>query len=155
MSVPWAAVLEANFRSLAIAVDEGEAGFREGTIRAGLREAAVRRWLTEETIATYFRLAGQSNSDQRTRLTERYRFWASRLDAIDGAWLLTAAREGDESIGQMAHGRWVGPINLSCCFASGTLTILEAASETSDRIWRAGKPPQLKSERSRETRSLR
>ena len=103
----------------------------------------MRRWLTEQTVATYFGLARQTKSANRMRLAEREEFWLSRLDAIDDAWLLsglgTAAALGAD---QPAHGSLSGcrPDQVGLLLSVAGMTVLELSHETSESIWFAGNP---------------
>lgn len=103
--------------------------------------AVMHRWLIEETVATFFRLAGRSKSVERNKRTERQRFWLSRLDEIDSAWLLTGAHAAAEVAGEMAHGRLGGrPDHVALLLRIGNFTVLEMAHEASERVWLAGNP---------------
>lgn len=107
--------------------------------------ALMHRWLNEETVAAYFRLARRAKSAERARLAERQAFWMSRLATVDGAWLLTAAHD-TASADQIARGRLGGrPDQVALLLRVGNLTVLEIVHESSERIWRAGNPlaPQL------------
>jgi hypothetical protein len=106
--------------------------------------AVMHRWLTEESVAAYFALAHRSKSVERTRLLERQEFWMSRLDTIDGAWLLAARQPSTAD--QIAHGRLGGRSDqVGLLLRIGNLTVLEIAHESSERIWFKGNPlaPQL------------
>lgn len=111
-----------------------------------LRAPAVtilRRWLTEATVATYFRVAEKATAIDRTQLAERRQFWRAHLAQIDDAWLLT----GPRSIAALGAdgprcGRLGGcrPDQSALLIRIGDLTILESTHETSERIWLAGNP---------------
>lgn len=102
--------------------------------------STMHRWLNEETVAAYFRLARRAKSAERARLAERQVFWMSRLDTIDGAWLLTAAQQA-ASADQIARGRLGGrPDQVALLLRVGNLTVLEIAHESNERVWRADNP---------------
>jgi EH signature protein len=114
--------------------------------RTALREPAaaiLRRWLTEETVATYFRLAEKATSIDRAHLAKRRQFWLSRLSQIDDAWLLAGAQSsailGTEGPG---CGRLGGcrPDQSALLIRIGDLTILESSHEKSEAIWLSGNP---------------
>lgn len=102
--------------------------------------AVMHRWLIEETAAAYFRLASRSRLVERKRLAERQRFWLSRLNEIDGAWLLTGAHAATGvDAGELAYGRLGGrPDQVALLLRVGNFTVLEMAHDASERIWRAG-----------------
>jgi hypothetical protein len=107
-------------------------------------ENVMRRWLMEKTIASYFRLAAQSKTADRARLIERQEFWLSRIDQIDGAWLL-AGPQSVAALGagpQLAHGRLGGfkPDHAALLLRVGELTVLESSHESSEAIWLQGNP---------------
>jgi EH_Signature domain len=111
-----------------------------------LREPAaviLRRWLTEETVASYFRLAEKATSINRTELAERRHFWLSHLSHIDDAWLLAGPR-GIANLGaeQPGCGRLGGcrPDQSALLIRIGNLTILELSHEKSEIIWLPGNP---------------
>ncbi len=103
--------------------------------------AMMCRWLTEETIASYFRLAGQAKSADRERLAERKEFWTSCLGQIDEAWLLGGLRVS-AGLGpdQPAHGSLGGcrPDQSALLLRIGGMTILESSHEASERVWLPG-----------------
>jgi hypothetical protein len=111
-----------------------------------LREPAgaiMRRWLTEETVATYFRLAAKPTSIDKAQLSERSQFWMSRLSQIDEAWLLAGARSiADLGTAQLGCGRLGGcrPDQSALLIRIGGLTILESSHEKSETIWFSGNP---------------
>ena len=106
-------------------------------------EAIMRRWLTERSVAIYFRFAGTANSAQRKSLAERQEFWASRLEQIDDAWLLSGSRS-IATLGpdQPAHGSLIGcrPDQSALLLRIGGMTILESSHEPSESVWLAGNP---------------
>jgi hypothetical protein len=103
--------------------------------------AIMCRWLTEETVADYFRLAGQAKSANRERLSARKEFWMSRLGQIDDAWLL-AGRQSIAALGpdQPAHGVLAGyrPDQTALLLRVSGMTVLESSHEASESIWLAG-----------------
>lgn len=102
--------------------------------------AIMHRWLIEETLATYFRLGGRLKSSERKSLAERQRFWMSRLNEIDGAWLLTGAHAAaGVGAGQVAYGRLGGRSDqVALLIRIGKFTVLEMAHEANERVWLAG-----------------
>jgi hypothetical protein len=100
----------------------------------------MRRWLTEETIGHYFRLAGDAKTADRERLAERERFWTGRLARIDDAWLLAGPQARVVFGGRLAHGRLGGcrPDQAALLLRIGGLTILEASHAAAETVWFAG-----------------
>lgn len=105
--------------------------------------AIMRRWLTERTVATYFRLVGQTKSADRDHLAEREDFWTSCLAQIEGAWLLVG-RHSLSALGpdQPAHGSLIGcrPDQSALLLRVGGMTVLESSHETSERVWLPDNP---------------
>jgi hypothetical protein len=105
--------------------------------------AVMRRWLTEETVASYFRLAGRTKSADRENLAERKEFWLSGLEQIDDAWLLGGPRSvailGPD---QPAQGSLTGcpPDRSALLLRIGGMTVLESSHEASESVWLAGNP---------------
>ena len=103
----------------------------------------MRRWLTAESLAAYFRVARQARAADAKRLRERERFWSANFDRVDGAWLLVApgSRPG-AGMERLARGRLGGclPDQAALLLKLGGLTILEAGAEESEIVWRAGNP---------------
>lgn len=103
----------------------------------------IRRWLTERTVATYFGLAARKKSVDRAQLGERQRFWMSRLDRIDDAWILAGSQDvaalGAEA---PAHGRLGGcrPDQSALLIRVADVTVLEATHEASETVWFPGNP---------------
>ncbi len=106
-------------------------------------EAIMRRWLTEQTVAIYFRLAGQTKSANREQLAEREEFWLSRIEQIDDAWLLGGLR-GAALLGpeRPARGSLSGcrPDQSGLLLSVGGMTILELSHEASESVWLSGNP---------------
>lgn len=103
--------------------------------------AIAHRWLTEQTVASYFRLARQTKSADRERLAEREYFWLNRLDQIDDAWLLGSPR-GVAALGpdQPAHGGLAGcrPDRSALLLRIGGMTVLESSHAASESVWLPG-----------------
>ncbi len=103
--------------------------------------AIMRRWLTEQTVAAYFRLAGQAKSADRERLSARREFWMSRLGQIDDAWLV-GGRQSIAALGpdQPAHGILTGyrPDQAALLLRISGMTVLELSHEASESIWLPG-----------------
>jgi len=105
--------------------------------------AIMRRWLTERTVAIYFRLAGAAKSAAREQLAGREKFWMSRLEQIDDAWLLAGPRSipmfGSD---QPAHGSLIGcaPDQSALLLRVGGMTVLESSHEASETVWLPGNP---------------
>jgi hypothetical protein len=103
----------------------------------------MRRWLNEQAIATYFRLASRSKTVDRTRLAERQQFWLSRMADIEDAWLL-AGSQGTATLAdsQLAFGRLGGcrPDQTALLLRVGALTILESSHAESEAIWLPDNP---------------
>ncbi len=102
--------------------------------------AIMRRWLTEETVATYFRRAGQSKSADREHLAEREVFWLSCLAQIDDAWLLGGRSIAALGPDQPAHGSLIGcrPDHSALLLRVGGMTVVESSHEAGERVWLAG-----------------
>lgn len=113
---------------------------------AALREPAgaiMRRWLTEETVTTYFCLARKAASIDKAQLSVRSEFWQSRLSQIDEAWLLSGPRNiADLGTAGLGCGRLGGcrPDQSALLIRIGNLTILETSHEKSEIIWLSGNP---------------
>jgi hypothetical protein len=103
----------------------------------------MRRWLTEQSIAAYFRLARQTTSADRDQLAEREEFWRSQLERIDDAWLL-AGRRCIATLGpdQPAHGSLTGcrPDQSALLLRVGGTTVLESSDAASESAWLPGNP---------------
>jgi hypothetical protein len=102
--------------------------------------AVMRRWLNDETVACYFRLARQTKDADRARLAERETFWRARLSQIEGAWLV-AGPQGCAALAptRLAHGRLGGcrPDQAVLLLRVGGLTILESCHEAAEAVWLA------------------
>lgn len=111
---------------------------------AEMRAPAVvimRRWLIEETVATYFRLAAQTKSADRKQLAAREAFWTSCLDQIEDAWLLGSPRSIAEfGPGGLAHGSLTGcrPGQSALLLRIGGMTVLEVSDSANESVWRHG-----------------
>jgi hypothetical protein len=102
---------------------------------AGLRAPAAAimlRWLVEQSIASYFRLAAA---------TEREAFWHDRLAAIADAWLVTGPRAA-AALGPdpLARGSLIGcrPDRAALILRVGGMTILESSSAPAESVWLPG-----------------
>jgi hypothetical protein len=108
---------------------------------SAVAETVMRRWLVEESMTAYFRLAAQSKSVDHARLTERTEFWLANLGVIDDAWLLCSGR-GMTLLDQdhPAHGTLGGcaPDRTAILIRIGDLIILESSHEAHESIWFAG-----------------
>jgi hypothetical protein len=103
--------------------------------------AMMRRWLTEHTIAAYFRLARQASSADRKRLAEREEFWMACIDQIDETWLLGNSRNiAALGLGHLAHGGLTAVrVNQAALLMRiGGLTVLEASDRASENVWLHG-----------------
>jgi hypothetical protein len=101
----------------------------------------MRRWLIEQTVATYFRLAGQTKSADREHLAEREEFWMSCLEQIDESWVLGNSRSiAALGLGHLAHGGLTAarPNQSALLLRIGGMTILEASDQASESVWRHG-----------------
>jgi hypothetical protein len=100
--------------------------------------ALMRRWLTAETVAVYFRLVAQTKTTERKQLAEREEFWTSCLEQINDAWLV-AGRHSLAMLGpdQPAHGVLTGcrPDQSALLLGVGGMTILELSHEASESVW--------------------
>ena len=103
----------------------------------------MRQWLTEESVATYFRLARRAKTADPQRLLERKKFWLANLARVDDAWLLTASgSRPDTAMERLAHGRLGGclPDHVGLLLKLGGLTVLESSHDRSEIVWREGNP---------------
>lgn len=103
----------------------------------------MRRWLTEKTVATYFRLAAKKKSVDRAQLKERQEFWMSNLDEIDDAWMLAGTQDvAALGVDAPAHGRLGGcrADQSALLIRVSDITVLETTHDASETVWFPGNP---------------